>query len=74
MRLGTSCALLERAERIGVPSVWEKFEVEFATGDWGVIGWIGVCESLVGLGSESKNLSGTSSAGLENLEFKVNTV
>ena len=63
MRLGTSGALLERGEKIGVASVSAVAEVVFSTGKKVVFstgGW----ENEVGLGMESRNSSGVSTVDL----------
>ena len=68
MRLGTSGALLERREKIGVASVSAVAEVVFSTGKKVVFGSTGGWENEVGLGMESRNSSGVSTVELLILE------
>ena len=68
MRPGTSGALLERGEKIGVASVSAVAEVVFSTGVEVVFGSTDGWENEVGLGIESRNSSGVSTVELLILE------
>ena len=58
--------------KIGIASVCEELEVESNSGLEVVIGWKNGCRKLARLGSESKNSSVVSIAGLFKVELVSN--